>query len=66
VIDQLNELVGELRDLESNIALHVRAPARQLPTLLPCRACHSERACMQWEGRSSLVEGWADQMRSSA
>ena len=24
VIDQLNELVGELRDLESNIALHVR------------------------------------------
>lgn len=26
VIDQLNELVGELRDIDSNIALHVRAP----------------------------------------
>ncbi len=26
IIDQLNELVGELRDIDSNIALHVRTP----------------------------------------
>ena len=25
IIDQLNDLVGELRDIDSNIALHVRA-----------------------------------------
>jgi hypothetical protein len=26
IIDQLNELVGELRDIDSSIALHVRLP----------------------------------------